>query len=89
MNINLISPNDSVVKNSSDKTNGHNYHIRFKQDILIPAMSKIMLNFSTFTRQSEVSFTEDQVLYINVDSFNQFVDASGPGSIANIFRKIL
>ncbi len=84
MNINLISPNDSVVKNSSNKTNGHNYHIRFKQDILIPAMSKIMLNFSTFTRQSEVSFTEDQTLYINIDARTTFVNTATGGGVETV-----
>lgn len=88
MNINLISPSDSLVQNVDEKTNGHSYSIRFKQDILIPAMSKIFMNFCSLTRQSEISFSEDQTLYINFPANQTFVDSNGPQTISNVFPSL-
>ena len=84
MNINLISPIDGLVKNYDDKTNGHRYTIRFKEDIIIPANSKLQLNFATLTRQSEISFIEDQILYINVPALLPYTDSDGPQTYTNI-----
>ncbi len=88
MNINLISPSDSLVQNVDEKTNGHSYSIRFKQDILIPAMSKIFMNFCSLTRQSEISFSEDQTLFINFPADQSYVDSNGPQTISNVFPSL-
>ena len=88
MNINLISPKDGLVQNVDEKTNGHSYSIRFKQDILIPAMSKILMNFCSLTRQSEISFTDDQTLFINFPAKQNFIDSNGPNTISNVFPSL-
>lgn len=85
MNINLISPTDNTILNSSGKQNGHRYTIRFKEDILIPAKSKIHLNFATLSRQSELSFFDDQLLNINIPLQLPYVDVNG----AYLFNNIL
>ena len=87
MNINLISPKDNTILNQADKTNGHSYTIRFKDNILIPANSKVSLNFATMTRQSELSFIEDQIIYINFPDVIPYND-DVTGTIAN-FQNIL
>tara|TARA_R110001599_G_scaffold53068_5_gene148470 strand:- start:1810 stop:4116 length:2307 start_codon:yes stop_codon:yes gene_type:complete len=84
MNVNLISPTDSLVKNSIDKTNGHRYTIRFKEDIIIPANSKIQLNYATLSRQSEISFLQDQILYINIPAETTYIDDTGTHTFKNI-----
>lgn len=87
MNINLISPKDNTILNQAGKTNGHSYTIRFKDNILIPANSKVSLNFATMTRQSELSFIEDQTIYINFPEHIPYIDDI-TGTIAN-FQNIL
>tara|TARA_R110002153_G_scaffold274315_1_gene448462 strand:- start:1890 stop:4256 length:2367 start_codon:yes stop_codon:yes gene_type:complete len=52
MNINLISP----------QTNGNNYTIRFKEDVIIPENSSVYLNFASLSRQSDIELFEDQTI---------------------------
>lgn len=54
MNVNLISPID----------NGNKFNIRFKEDINIPANSKIYLNHATLSRKGAFELSNDQRLYI-------------------------
>jgi hypothetical protein len=75
MNINLVSP----------KGNGHDYTIRFKEDIVIPEDSKVYLNFATLSRENEVEFFEDQTLTITVNPADVLprrnpIDMTGPGT---------
>lgn len=87
MNINLLSPTDNAILNSSGKQNGHRYTIRFKEDILIPAKSKIHLNFATLSRQSELSFFDDQTLIINLPLEIPGVDLDGSYLFNNILPR--
>ena len=87
MNINLISPTDNTILNSSGKQNGHRYTVRFKEDILIPAKSKIHLNFASLTRQSELSFFDDQTLIINIPLGISNVDDTGSYVFNNILPR--
>lgn len=57
MNINLLSP----TKND----NGFNYNVRFRENIKFKKNAKVYLNYATFSRESEVSFTEDQTITIS------------------------
>lgn len=87
MNINLISPTDNTILNSSGKQNGHRYTIRFKEDILIPAKSKVHLNFASLSRQSELSFFDDQTLIINIPLDLPDVDDGGSYLFNNILPR--
>ncbi len=57
MNINLLSP----TKND----NGFNYNVRFRENIKFKKNAKVYLNYATFSRESEVTFTEDQTITIS------------------------
>lgn len=57
MNINLLSP----TKND----NGFNYNVRFRENIKFKPNAKVYLNYATFSRESEVQFTEDQKITIS------------------------
>ncbi len=52
MNVNLISP----------LSNGNNYSIRFKEDVIIPENSSVYLNFASLSRQSDIELFEDQTI---------------------------
>lgn len=54
MNINLLSP--------SKNENGFSYNVRFRENIEFKPNAKVYLNYATFSRESEVSFTEDQTI---------------------------
>ena len=54
MNINLISPD----------SNGNRYSVRFKEDVNIPANSKIYLNHATLSRKGNFSLNNDAELMI-------------------------
>ncbi len=56
MNINLISPT----------TNGNNFVVRFKEDIIIPERSKVYLNFASLSRENDIEFFEDQELTFHI-----------------------
>jgi len=62
MNINLISP----AEKNNQTENGNSYTIRFKEDIVIPADSKVYLNYASLSRDSEVEFYEDQVVRVHL-----------------------
>lgn len=57
MNINLLSP----TKND----NGFNYNVRFRENIKFKPNAKVYLNYATFSRESEVQFTEDQTITLS------------------------
>ena len=57
MNINLLSP----TKND----NGYNYNVRFRENIKFKPNAKVYLNYATFSRESEVQFTEDQKITLS------------------------
>ena len=56
MNINLISP----------QQNGHNFNVRFKEDIIIPENSKVYLNFAELRRDESTLFIDDQDIEIDL-----------------------
>ena len=62
MNINLISPAEKL----NQTENGNSYTIRFKEDIVIPANSKVYLNYASLSRDSEVEFYEDQIVRVHL-----------------------
>lgn len=66
MNINLISPED----------NGHNFVVRFKEDIVIPKDSKVYLNYATLSRRGNFEFTRDQQLYLVIPQNTQTAEQS-------------
>ena len=68
MNINLISPED----------NGHNFVVRFKEDIVIPKDSKVYLNYATLTRRGNYEFTRDQKLYLVIPQNTTTASQSDP-----------
>jgi hypothetical protein len=55
MNINLISPND----------NGHTYNVRFKEELIVPANSKVYLNHTSLSREGNIVFFENQELSLH------------------------
>ena len=57
MNINLLSP----TKND----NGFNYNVRFRENIKFKPNAKVYLNYATFSRESEVQFSEDQKITLS------------------------
>ncbi len=70
MNINLISPED----------NGHNFVVRFKEDIVIPKDSKVYLNYATLTRRGNYEFTRDQKLYLVIPQNTTTAEQSDPSA---------
>ena len=56
MNLNLISPT----------TNGHDYTVRFKEPITIPANSKVRFNFCELTRSGKIVLDEDATITMDV-----------------------
>tara|TARA_R110001592_G_scaffold52813_1_gene162050 strand:- start:5736 stop:7922 length:2187 start_codon:yes stop_codon:yes gene_type:complete len=70
MNINLISPED----------NGHNFVVRFKEDIVIPKDSKVYLNYATLTRRGNYEFTRDQQLYLVIPQNTEEAEQSDPSA---------
>ena len=61
MNFNLISP-------SVNGSNGHEYTINFKEPITIKANSKVQLNFCELQRNSQITFSDDQYITINIEA---------------------
>jgi hypothetical protein len=72
MNINLQSPK----KNN----NGYNYNVRFRENITIKKNSKVYLNYATFSRESEVFFSEDQKITL---TDMEFLPEKLPGTPAS------
>ncbi len=70
MNINLISPED----------NGHNFVVRFKEDIVIPKDSKVYLNYATLTRRGNYEFSRDQQLYLVIPQNTETAEQSDPSA---------
>lgn len=69
MNINLLSPTDS--------NNGSSYNVRFRENIRFKPNSKVYLNYATFTRENEVSFSEPQTITMkNIKMFPEFQPAN-------------
>ena len=62
MNVNLISPAEKI----NQTENGNSFTIRFKEDIVIPANSKVYLNYASLSRDSEVEFYEDQTIRVHL-----------------------
>lgn len=56
MNINLVSPS----------TNGNNFVVRFKEDIIIPERSKVYLNFASLSRENDIELFEDQKITFHI-----------------------
>lgn len=57
MNINLLSP--------SNNENGFSYNVRFRENIPFKPNAKVYLNYATFSRESEVTFSEDQTITLS------------------------
>ncbi len=55
MNINLISPNN----------NGHTFNVRFKEELIVPANSKVYLNHTSLSREGNIVFFENQEIVIS------------------------
>ena len=75
MNINLLSP--------SKNENGFSYNVRFRENIEFKPNSKVYLNYATFSRESEVSFTEDQTITLTDMEFLPEVLPATPFTAAN------
>ncbi len=53
--VNLVSP----------LNNGFDYNVRFREPVLIPKNAKVYLNHASFTRDSEIYFTQNQTVTLN------------------------
>ena len=76
MNINLISPNN----------NGHTYNVRFKEELIVPANSKIYLNHTSLSREGNIVFFEPQEItfFHNQTDILPQVTLNDNGSTRNI-----
>tara|TARA_R110001592_G_scaffold358285_1_gene662894 strand:+ start:877 stop:2754 length:1878 start_codon:yes stop_codon:yes gene_type:complete len=58
--INLVSPN----------ANGYEYNVRFREPIKLPANAKVYLNHASFSRDSEIYFSDTQTITLdNMDIY--------------------
>lgn len=87
MNINLLSP----TKNE----NGYSYNVRFRENIEFKPNAKVYLNYATFSRESEVTFTEDQTITLTNMEFlpevlpqTPFTTANTPATVSVTIPKI-
>jgi len=87
MNVNLLSP----TKNE----NGFSYNVRFRENIPFKKNAKVYLNYASFSRESEVTFTEDQTITLSAlqmlpDVLPQtpFTAANSPATLSITIPKI-
>lgn len=76
MNINLLSP--------SKNENGFSYNVRFRENIEFKPNAKVYLNYATFSRESEVTFTEDQTITLTDMEFLPEVLPQSPFNVNNL-----
>ena len=76
MNINLLSP--------SKNENGFSYNVRFRENIEFKPNAKVYLNYATFSRESEVTFTEDQTITLTDMEFLPEVLPQSPFNVNNV-----
>jgi hypothetical protein len=76
MNINLLSP--------SKNENGFSYNVRFRENIEFKPNAKVYLNYATFSRESEVTFTEDQTITMTDLEFLPEVLPQSPFNVNNV-----
>lgn len=76
MNINLLSP--------SKNENGYSYNVRFRENIKFKPNAKVYLNYATFSRESEVTFTEDQTITLSNMEFLPEVLPQTPFTANNV-----